>query len=400
MLEHRIADELEAGRARWAAVILDRLAADVPSLLDGDERQTLGAASTQALLGEFAAALRTGIDAEAVVFHAPPAALGYTRHLARHGVALAQILRSYRLGQELLFARAAELSDDTESLSRIGRMMFRYLDGVVADVAELYDREREAALTSVLARRERLVEQLLAGATVDRGAAERTLGRRLDGHHLAAVAWRADTGAAVDPDAVAAALAPLLAELGDGRPLVLLGAAGDVFAWVTPRPEHAVRRAELAGIRSGLDEAGVRVALGTPGAGTAGFIDSRRQADAARSVAHLRPQEPIVRYTELALLHLLLRDRFAADTFAAEQLAGLGGGDRRRRLLRHTVAAYLTSGRDATRTAHELGVHRNTVSRRLARAEQLLGRPLHDRPDELSVALAIVGSDQASKSPE
>jgi DNA-binding PucR family transcriptional regulator len=34
-------------------------------------------------------------------------------------------------------------------------------------------------------------------------------------------------------------------------------------------------------------------------------------------------------------------------------------------------------------------VHRNTVARRLARAEQLIGRPLDRRTDELIVALTI-----------
>ena len=49
-------------------------------------------------------------------YHAPAAALAFGRHLAREGVQLASILRAYRLGQEVLFARAAELALENPEL--------------------------------------------------------------------------------------------------------------------------------------------------------------------------------------------------------------------------------------------------------------------------------------------
>lgn len=384
MLEYHLADELDRNVATWADAVIDRVAVEVPALVADDERVALARESSRALLSEFASTLRIGLPEDGS--RAPAAALGFARHLARRSVPLAGLLRSYRLGQELLFSRAAELgagAGDTEGVARVGLLTFRYVDGVVSEVAEAFETEREAFLRGALARRERLVSDLLAGADVDLAAAEVTLGRRLGGRHLAVIAWR--TEGSPDPEAVVSAIRPLLATVGQGRPLTLLGASGDVYAWTTPRSEGDNDELDIEQLRA----AGVRVALGLPGRGLDGFLASRRQADAARHVSHLRGDDVVLRYADVALLHLLLRDPVAAAAFAREQLGELAAAEPRLATLRRTLATYLAHGRDASATAIALGVHRNTVARRLARAEHLVGRDLGGRTDELSVALTI-----------
>jgi DNA-binding PucR family transcriptional regulator len=384
VLEHRLADELDRNVGIWADAVIDRVAVEVPALVADEERATLARESSRALLNEFASTLRVGFPQGGS--RAPAAALAFARHLARRSVPLAGLLRAYRLGQELLFSRAAELGangGDIESVARVGLLTFRYVDGVVAEVAEAFENEREAFLRGALARRERLVSDLLAGADVDLAAAEVTLGRRLSGQHLAVIAWR--TEGSSDPEAVASAIRPLLGIVGQGRPLTVLGATGDVYAWTTPRSEAPDGELDIEQLRA----AGVRVALGLPGRGVDGFLASRRQADAARRVWNLRPDDVVLRYADVALLHLLLRDPVAATAFAREQLGGLAAAEPRVATLRRTLATYLARGRDASATATALGVHRNTVARRLARAGQLVGRDLNERADELSVALTI-----------
>lgn len=386
VLDRRLADELDRNLAEWVDVVLGRVAAEVPALVEDEQRAMLARESSRGLLREFASALRIGGVGDG--FHAPAAALEFARHLARQSVPLAGLLRAYRLGQELLFSRAAELgleTGDTDGVARIGLLAFRYVDGVVAEVAEAFENEREAFLRGALARRERLVRDLLAGVEVDLAAAELTLGRRFDGAHLALVAWRPGGGS--DPDLLASALRPLVSAVGQGRPLTVLGISGDVFVWTTPRTGDP-RRIDR-GLVDQLRAAGIRVAVGLPASGVSGFIASRRQADAARRVAHQRPDDIVVSYADVALLDLLLRDPAAAAAFAREQLGELAGPDPRAGELRSTLATYLARGRDASATASALGVHRNTVARRLTRAEQLIGRPLDRRTDELIVALTI-----------
>jgi len=109
-------------------------------------------------------------------------------------------------------------------------------------------------------------------------------------------------------------------------------------------------------------------------------------------VAVLRPHETITRYPDVALLALLLRDHAAAQVFATEELGGLLGSGRQVSVLRETVRAYLACHLDSTSTARQLRVHRNTISRRLRQAEELLGHPLGERTSEVSAALALVAA--------
>ncbi|MCW2855892.1 MAG: hypothetical protein JWR52_1507 [Marmoricola sp.] len=376
-LERRLAAEVSAGLDGWVDAVVSRVAAEVPDLVGDDTAAELATSSSRALLSEFAAALTQGDVATA--YRAPIAALGFARHLARSSVPLAGLLRSYRLGQELLFERAAQLAEpgELDGLHRVGLLTFRFVDAVVGEVTEAFEREREASLRGSLARRERLVSRLLDGAEVPLAEIERVLGQRMSGRHLALIAWSPDEP---DGETLATRLRGVWESFGPDAPLVIPGAAGDVFAWVVP---------------GGADEptlslpSGVRLAIGEAGTGLAGFIGSRRQADAARRTARY-VESAVVRYRDIRLLHLLVHDHPAALAFAAEELGDLAAdehGD-----LRRTLWVYLDSGRDSTATAARLAIHRNTVMRRLARAGELLGAPTEDRTAELLVALLVLGA--------
>lgn len=90
---------------------------------------------------------------------------------------------------------------------------------------------------------------------------------------------------------------------------------------------------------------------------------------------------------------MLLRDREAARTFAAEELGELAAPTRAAAELRETLSGFFANGHDQSGTAEGLGVHRNTIAKRLRRAEALLGRPITSRPRDLEAALLIVEVD-------
>lgn len=378
-LERRLAAEVSADLDGWVEAVLARVAAEVPDLVGDDTAVELAASSSRALLSEFAAALTQGDVA--TTYRAPLAALGFARHLARSSVALAGLLRSYRLGQELLFERAAQLAepDDPDGVRRVGLLTFGFVDDVMGEVTEAFEREREASLRGSLARRDQLVSRLLDGADVPLVEVERVLGRRMSGRHLAVVAWSSDER---DGEALATSLRGVWEAFGPDAPLVIPGAAGDVFAWVVPNSDD---QAEV----SRLLPAGVRLAVGEPGAGLAGFVSSRRQADAARRTARY-VDTAVMAYRDVRLLHLLLHDHAAALAFAREELGDLAAVEHTE--LRTTLRAFLDSGRDSTATAARLGIHRNTVMRRLSRATELLGSSTEERTAELLVALVILGA--------
>lgn len=114
----------------------------------------------------------------------------------------------------MLFDRAARLAGQSDALREVGLLTFRFVDAILGEVSETFERERESVVRGSALRRERLVHRLLAGDDVSRGEAERILGWRMTGAHLAAVAWPAEDD--VEGTVVTASLRRVLAWAGRG----------------------------------------------------------------------------------------------------------------------------------------------------------------------------------------
>lgn len=387
-----LADDLTQNLDRFINLLADRTIAELPELSDDAERYAFARTGARSLLTDFIAALELGVvDAQ---FHAPAAAIALAQRFARDGVPIAVMLRAYRLGQELVFERAARLAEQipevdqrSGAIAALGALSFRYMDGVMSDVSEHYDAERERAFRGRDARRVALVRDLLAGMAVDPSEAERVLGYRVDGDHQAVVAW--GTGAVGASEALAAAALDVAAAIGEGRSLTVGDPSGDVTVWIKPAPGHASRVEREAAKLRGV---AIQVAIGEPGRGLRGLAATKRQADLARGVAELRPENLITRYADVALATVLLRDDDVARSFAAEELGRLARDTRAAAVLRVTLAVYYAAGQDQSRTARELKLHRNTIANRLRRAEELLGHATDQRVRETEAALVIAAA--------
>lgn len=369
-LEELLADQLRATTPELAQALTRRIREELPSLFTVPTHEALARAGVEALLRDFELRLRFA-DEDG---RAPTAAIAFARDHARRGTPLADVLRSYQVGQQATFDLVAATAtgldlpaeERTASLGRVARRAFAFADAVMVEVARAFEEERDRRVGHVLARREAVVRDLLAGRPTEPSAAEAALGYRLDGRHLALVVV-ADDGSA-GPDLTA------LLRGGTSSPALVLGRR----AWVRADGD---RPPDLDGLRRAASAAGVRIAVGGP----APFARAYRQAETAAAVADLDPSAAVVPYREVALDALLLRDRGSAAAFAAEELGALADDAPSREVVR----AWLHAGRDRSATAAALGVHRNTVARRLGRAERLLGRPLDGRARELDAALAI-----------
>ena len=94
-------------------------------------------------------------------------------------------------------------------------------------------------------------------------------------------------------------------------------------------------------------------------------------------------------YEDVALAAVMLRDGEAGRSFCEAELGEFASPAPAAAELRRTLSAFYASGQDRTRTARMLGVHRNTVTRRLRRMQLTLGRSLDERARELQAALAV-----------
>lgn len=122
--------------------------------------------------------------------------------------------------------------------------------------------------------------------------------------------------------------------------------------------------------------------------GSDGLADSYRQAHRALSVAGVNGTVPPILSFSAALPYLALR----ADPYLLSQIS-----DAVRPLLRAsgedlipTLQAYFDAGGALSAAAENLGIHRHTLTARLARIESLTGRSLARRSDVLLLQLGLL----------
>ena len=179
-------------------------------------------------------------------------------------------------------------------------------------------------------------------------------------------------------------------QLGGTRALLHPLGILSVAAWISTA--EAPPPGELDDLRFDMHQApGVRIAIGEPAHGIAGFRQSHTEAAEARRIAELarRPAGTITRYARVALSAIATSDRDQARTFVLRQLQGLAGDDELTARLTATLRTYLDENSSRSRTAKRLGIHENTVSYRIKQAEEILGHSVDQRTLELRVALAL-----------
>lgn len=118
-------------------------------------------------------------------------------------------------------------------------------------------------------------------------------------------------------------------------------------------------------------------------------LQARQSADF--SAAHQGYQ--VVHYNSLGIAQIFSRledPQFLAD-FCKQHLGGLyGDQDKHNQLLKHTLSSYLDNLGSLRQTAAHLNIHRNTLSNRLSKIEQLTGLSLNNAQQRLSIQSALI----------
>jgi DNA-binding PucR family transcriptional regulator len=172
-----------------------------------------------------------------------------------------------------------------------------------------------------------------------------------------------------------------------------------VDAVVAPYEDAVVAIAEAPGVPLGelgallADRLGAGAAVGV-GSPSAGVEELRRSLVGAREAAVLarRLTRGWALHDEISshALLLALHDDAVLDTFAANVLGPILEHDRRRGSeLLPTLEAFITSGGQWQATADALSMHVNTLRHRIARCEELSGRPLKDMGNRVDVFMAL-----------
>ncbi|MBA3744460.1 helix-turn-helix domain-containing protein [Sporichthya sp.] len=325
----------------------------------------------------------------------PPAAAEYARRFAQHELSLEALLRAYRLGQHRLtewaLALLTEMPDlDTSralaAVADITQRVNRYIDQVSAGLIDIYAAELRRWNSRTGAARTAQLRTILENENLTDSSAEHLLGTPLSGRHQAAIVWVAPE--TPDPDAALQAANRLLTEASGRNPLTMLADDHTMWAWLSGPSEPLLDRALLR--ERLLNHPGLSIALGSPGARLNGFRGTLREAQRARKVAEtMSGHSQLVGFDEVAIAALLTDHPDDLRNWTERVLGGLAATDDSTARLRATVRCFLEANGSFTEAAARLHLHKNTVSYRIRKAEEVRGRPFGEGRLDVEVALLV-----------
>lgn len=304
----------------------------------------------------------------------------------RRGLDDAAIADVYRLAQNvawrswmrLVFELTSDPAEMRELLEVSERSITSFLTTTISAIYHEIRVERDNLTRGTHAKRLETVALILDGAELPRAHTEKQLGYRLEQSHTAAVIWGDGPSANLtDVDRTAEALLDSV----PGRSLSVLASAATRWVWL-PGADGS----DPAGIAATITQLpGVRVAIGPTAAGIEGFRRSHLDAiTTQRTMMRLGSPQRIARFTDVELIALITVDPEQAGRFIKHTLGDFESADAE---LQRTVLAFVHEQCNASRTAARLFIHRNTLLRRLARADELLPRPLDGTSVNVAVAL-------------
>ena len=315
-----------------------------------------------------------------------PEPMTVARELVRRGLD-AYALDAYRVGQGVAWRRLMEITFELTSdpaelhefLDVCSRSISAFVDATLAAIAAQIDLERDELTRGTHAQRRETVALILDGAPIPRHRAEGRLGYALTGPHTAAVIWTDDPGgdlARLDGAAEAVGRA------AGARLLSVLPSAATRWVWVA----GSVDTDKL--LRSVDTTPDVRIAIGPTANGVDGFRRSHFDAITTQQLmARLHSPQQIALFTDVQLVALITADTDRAAEFVNHTLGDLESAGAE---LQDTVRTFVEEQCNASRAAKRLFTHRNTLLRRLARADELLPRPLAESTVEVAVALDVL----------
>jgi hypothetical protein len=370
-LQQAIVDFVTSFEAQAPAIVDDmqaRHAAEVAGLFHGVDR---GIARDAAAIGVAVAlsAMRMPPGASTI---APDAAVREARAVAAEGGTLAALLHGYRVGhaviQEHMLAHAERTGAPMTAVRVMSDRLFVHVDRLMQQANHEYMDERRRRNGDVDLALYTRTKRALAGEP-------ETLPYPYDGHHIAVV---------FDPHATPDAAERLATEL-ELPSLRVATPGGEIWLWLnvsettTEGDVRSVLEAVLTAGAAGVSE---------PTTGAGSLAVAHRQATLASRLGTLR-RSRVSSYSEVALEALAFGGQDAARDFTRAELGLLADDGERAEMLRRTVQTYFASGSSAAAAAAELGVAERTVTYRLRRAEELVGRPLSARRAEIEAALRL-----------
>ncbi|WP_218583461.1 CdaR family transcriptional regulator [Pseudomonas sp. CM27] len=311
------------------------------------------------------------------------------RELARRGGAelLMNVARStqnaaWELWMKMAFSLTQDPLELEEFLEVSSRSISEFIDSNMRVVTQIVLEVKSAQAHDDPIDKRSLVTRLLDGRDVDAEQLGRRLGYSLAQRHHACLVWSEIPDAEIRPlEDMARALAQLTGTLA---PLIVFAGPATLWAWSNaskPLDLHL-----LQGVARQFPK--IRAAIGSAGAGVNGFRRSHLEAlTTQRLMGRLAGSPAVATIDQVRMVSLMTQDARAARQFVLSTLGRLATEPS---VLQHSLHVFLANGCNVTQTAEVLGTHRNTLLRRLERAQDLLPIPFADHRIQIAAALELV----------
>jgi DNA-binding PucR family transcriptional regulator len=285
---------------------------------------------------------------------------------------------AWRRWLEVCFEQCTDPEVLVDALDVTAQSMVQYATDWVAAA-------REAALADALADADAeaiaMIQMIASGTTVPQEAAEARLNYRLARSHTALVLWTQDPSRVDHLDAAVAAVRSTSAGTS-----ALVARASTTSRWVWLSGPTSTDLNPVVKVLERAED--VQSAAGRPGSGLDGFRFSHQDALAAQAmIIRLASDRRFTHYADVELIDTLTRDRDTAQRFVINTLGALAHADHE---LRETLLTYVQCGFNTTRAAGRLYAHRNTVERRVSRANELSAVKVEDNPAHVAAALLVL----------
>jgi DNA-binding PucR family transcriptional regulator len=244
---------------------------------------------------------------------------------------------------------------------------------------------REASVADALSNADAgaiaMLQMIASGSAIPQEYAEGRLNYRLARPHQALVLWIDDPQHAESLEETVAALRMSAA----GRhALVARASATSRWIWLSGTPAPDLHHIEKLLTTNPF----VRSAVGRLGRGLDGFRASHQDALAAQAmIVRLGSKRRFTAYADVELIDTLTKDGASAHRFVVNTLGPLADADE---ALREALLTYVQCGFNTTRTAANLYAHRNTVERRVSRANELSSVKVEENPTHVAAALLVL----------
>jgi len=239
--------------------------------------------------------------------------------------------------------------------------------------------DSESRKSGLLEQQRELISQIVAGETTDAESAERLLNYPFAHSHHSAIIWSEEIDTEIsDLEHLATAFQKACQQSTSLKIIV-----SPSLIWVWAAADFPVNEKVLESALKKKEN--IRLSYGEGGNGMDGFRRSHLDAQAAQRVlGRLKSNVQLVSYDRVRLMAFLSKDAKSIQHYSGHVLGDLAQAPA---AVRQSLHAFLECGCNATEAAKRLHTHRNTLLRRLAKAEDMLPRPLAENRIQVAVAL-------------